>query len=72
MRPRGILTGDPEEALRYAAVGDDYPVATQDTSFLNRSPTVSKERMEWFARGFNGGDMRQCQTFRGITPPRSV
>ena len=62
-----VEAGDPQEALRAAAaVGDDmiqrrtagYVVPD---SFTHGS---SEQRMEWFARGFNGGDLRQCDTFR--------
>jgi hypothetical protein len=62
-----LETGDIEEALRAAsAVGDDsiqkrtQGVVVPD-SFTHGS---SKERMQWFTRGFQTGDMRQCDTFR--------
>lgn len=65
---KGIVEpGDPEEALRAAAaVGDDMIQKRTQGYVVPESFThgSSKERMEWFARGFNGGDMRQCQTFR--------
>ena len=64
---KGILeAGDTEEALRAAsAVGDDtIQRRTQGTvvpdSFTHGS---SQQRIEWFAKGFKTGDMRQCNTF---------
>ena len=62
-----VEAGDPEEALRAAsAVGDDMiQKRTQGyvvpDSFTHGS---AQQRMEWFARGFKAGDMRQCETFR--------
>lgn len=64
---KGILdAGDAEEAIRAAgAVGDDtIQRRTQGTvvpdSFTHGS---SQQRIEWFAKGFKSGDMRQCNTF---------
>ncbi|MEO6590529.1 MAG: neutral zinc metallopeptidase [Pyrinomonadaceae bacterium] len=64
---KGILdAGDAEEAIRAAsAVGDDtIQRRTQGTvvpdSFTHGS---SQQRIEWFAKGFKTGDMRQCNTF---------
>jgi predicted metalloprotease len=64
---KGVLeAGDAEEALRAAsAVGDDnIQRRTQGyvvpDSFTHGS---SQQRIEWFARGFKTGDMRQCDTF---------
>lgn len=62
-----VEAGDPEEAIRAAAaVGDDMiQKRTQGyvvpDSFTHGS---AQQRMEWFARGFKSGDMRQCETFR--------
>ncbi len=62
-----VEAGDPEEAIRAAqAVGDDMiQKRTQGyvvpDSFTHGS---AQQRMEWFARGFKLGDMRQCETFR--------
>ena len=66
---QGLLEpGDIEEALRAAsAVGDDsiqkrargYVVPD---SFTHGS---SKERVTWFTRGFQSGNMSQCNTFGG-------
>ena len=62
-----VETGDAEEALRAAsAVGDDtIQKRTQGyvvpDSFTHGS---SQQRMQWFSRGMQSGDMRQCETFR--------
>lgn len=65
---QGIVeTGDGQEALRAAsAVGDDtIQKRTQGyvvpDSFTHGS---SQQRMQWFSRGMQTGDMRQCETFR--------
>lgn len=62
-----VETGDAEEAIRAAqSVGDDtiqrrtQGVVMPD-SFTHGS---SQQRMQWFARGMQAGDMRQCETFR--------
>ena len=67
-RNRHLLeAGDLEEALNLAAaIGDDrlqkkargYVVPD---SFTHGS---SEQRMRWFKRGFDTGDIRQCDTFR--------
>ena len=68
-RARHILeTGDVEEALRAAAaIGDDRlqrqaagRVAPE--SFTHGS---SEQRVHWFTRGIESGDLRQCDTFGG-------
>ncbi len=59
--------GDPEEALRAAAaVGDDMIQKRTQGYVIPDSFThgSSKQRMEWFMRGMQTGDMRQCQTLR--------
>ncbi len=62
-----LETGDAEEAIRAAAaVGDDMiQKRTQGfvvpDSFTHGS---SKQRIEWFTRGAQSGDIRQCETFR--------
>ncbi len=62
-----VEAGDAEEAIRAAqSVGDDiiqkrtqgYVVPEQ---FTHGS---AQQRMQWFARGMQSGDMRQCETFR--------
>jgi predicted metalloprotease len=62
-----VEAGDAEEAIRAAAaVGDDtiqrrtQGVVMPD-SFTHGS---SQQRMQWFARGMQSGDMRQCEAFR--------
>ena len=58
--------GDAEEALRAAsAIGDDTLQRkaqgyVRPDAFTHGS---SKQRVEWFKRGFESGDIRQCNTF---------
>ena len=64
---KGILeVGDAEEALRAAsAVGDDN-IQRQSQGYVvpdSFTHGSSQQRIEWFARGFKTGDMRQCNTF---------
>lgn len=62
-----VETGDAEEALRAAsAVGDDTIQRHQQGYVVPDSFThgSSQQRMQWFARGMQTGDMRQCETFR--------
>jgi predicted metalloprotease len=62
-----LEAGDAEEAIRAAsAVGDDsIQKRTQGyvvpDSFTHGS---AQQRMQWFSRGMQTGDMRQCQTYR--------
>lgn len=62
-----VEAGDAEEAIRAAAaVGDDaIQKRTQGyvvpDSFTHGS---ARQRMEYFAKGMQSGDMRQCQTLR--------
>jgi len=62
-----VEAGDAEEAIRAAAaVGDDMiQKRTQGyvvpDSFTHGS---AQQRMQWFAKGFQTGDMRQCEAFR--------
>ena len=61
-----LETGDVEEALRAAsAVGDDAIQKRMQGVVIPDSFThgSSKDRMQWFTRGFQSGDMRQCNTF---------
>jgi uncharacterized protein len=65
---RGQLeAGDIEEGLRAAgAVGDDMIQKRTQGYVVPESFThgSAKDRMTWFTRGFQSGDMRQCETFR--------
>jgi predicted metalloprotease len=59
--------GDIEEGLRAAgAVGDDMIQKRTQGYVVPESFThgSAKDRMMWFTRGFQSGDMRQCETFR--------
>ena len=62
-----VEAGDAEEAVRAAgAVGDDIiQKRTQGyvvpDSFTHGS---SQQRIQWFAKGMQSGDMRQCEAFR--------
>lgn len=62
-----VEAGDAEEAIRAAAaVGDDMiQKRTQGfvvpDSFTHGS---SQQRMQWFAKGMQSGNMRQCEAFR--------
>jgi predicted metalloprotease len=62
-----VEAGDAEEAIRAAAaVGDDMiQKRTQGfvvpDSFTHGS---AQQRMQWFAKGMQTGDMRQCEAFR--------
>src|SRR5687767_3961343 len=62
-----LEAGDPEEAIRAAAaVGDDMIQKRTQGYVIPDSFThgSSQQRMQWFTRGFQSGDMRQCQTLR--------
>jgi predicted metalloprotease len=68
VQQQGVVeTGDAEEAIRAAgAVGDDViQKKTQGyvvpDSFTHGS---AQQRITWFSKGFQTGDMRQCQTLR--------
>jgi uncharacterized protein len=65
---QGVLEqGDPEEALRAAsAVGDDMIQKRTQGYVVPESFThgSAQARMQWFSRGMQTGDMRQCETFR--------
>src|SRR5690606_7931802 len=62
-----VETGDAEEAVRAAAsVGDDT-IQKRTTGYVvpdSFTHGTSQQRMQYFARGMQSGDMRQCQTFR--------
>lgn len=61
-----LEVGDVEEALRAAsAVGDDTIQKRAQGYVVPESFThgSSQQRMTWFQKGFQSGDMRQCNTF---------
>lgn len=61
-----VEAGDAEEAIRAAAaVGDDSIQKKAQGYVVPESFThgSSQQRMQWFKRGFQFGDMRQCNTF---------
>lgn len=62
-----LETGDVDEALRAAsAVGDDMIQKRTQGYVIPDSFThgSSQQRMQYFTRGFQSGDMKQCQTLR--------
>ena len=65
---RNVLeTGDVEEALgAAAAIGDDRLQRQQQGTVVPESFThgSSEQRVRWFRRGLETGDMRQCDTFQ--------
>ncbi|MDQ3322079.1 MAG: zinc metallopeptidase [Acidobacteriota bacterium] len=67
VQQRGLLeAGDVEEALRAAsAVGDDNIQKKAQGYVVPESFThgSARERMSWFNQGFQGGDIRRCNTF---------
>lgn len=61
-----VETGDAEAALRAAsAVGDDSIQKRTQGYVVPDSFThgTSQQRMQWFSRGMQSGDIRQCNTF---------
>ena len=66
-RQRNILEpGDPEEALNAAAaIGDDRLQQQTQGQVVPESFThgTSEQRVRWFKRGFETGNVRQCDTF---------
>lgn len=62
-----IEAGDAEEAIRAAAaVGDDMIQSRTQGFVIPDSFThgTAQQRMQYFAKGMQTGDMRQCETFR--------
>lgn len=62
-----LEAGDAEEAIRAAqSVGDDLIQKRTQGYVIPDSFThgTSQQRMSWFTRGFQTGDIRQCETFR--------
>ncbi len=70
-RKRDLLEeGDIKEALRAAAaIGDDrlQEQATGTVSPETWSHGSSTQRMRWFRRGFDGGEISACQTFEAVS-----
>ena len=68
-KQRNILDpGDLEEALGAAsAIGDDRLQRESQGRVVPDSFThgSSEQRMRWFRQGFDGGDIRRCDTFQG-------
>ena len=68
-RTRHILeAGDVEEALNAAAaIGDDRLQRQAQGRVAPETFThgTSKQRVQWFTRGIESGDLRQCDTFGG-------
>lgn len=68
-RARQILDqGDIEEALNAAAqIGDDTIQRRQQGTVVPESFThgSSQQRVSWFKRGFETGNVQQCNTFEG-------
>jgi hypothetical protein len=63
-----LESGDVEEGLRAAAaIGDDNIQSMSQGYVVPDSFThgSSEQRVTWFKRGFQSGDMRQCNTFGG-------
>lgn len=71
-RSRQILeAGDLEEALNAAAaIGDDRLQRESSGRVVPDAFThgSSEQRMRWFSRGFQSGDLRQCDTFAAASP----
>lgn len=62
-----VEAGDAEEAIRAAAaVGDDMIQRRTQGVVVPESFThgSARERMAWFSKGFQSGDIKQCQTFK--------
>jgi predicted metalloprotease len=68
VQKKGLLeTGDAQEALTAAsAVGDDMIQKRTQGFVVPESFThgSAQQRMSWFAKGMQTGDIRQCQTFK--------
>lgn len=65
-RTQFLEQGDVEEAMDAAhKIGDDYLQKKARGSVVPDSFThgTSAQRMEWFQRGMNSGDINQCDTF---------
>jgi uncharacterized protein len=66
-KTRGLLeAGDMQEALRAAsAIGDDRIMRQTRGTVVPDAFThgTSEQRVTWFRRGFESGDINQCNTF---------
>ena len=64
---KGYLeAGDVEEALRAAAAVGDDNIQKQTQGYVvpdSFTHGLSQQRAQWFNRGFQTGDVRQCNTF---------
>jgi len=62
-----VEPGDVEEAIRAASsIGDDT-LQRQTTGYVRPDGFThgsSRQRVEWFKRGFTSGDLEQCNTFK--------
>jgi len=69
VQKKGLLeAGDVEEAMKAASsVGDDSIQKQAQGYVVPESFThgSAQQRMSWFNKGFQAGDMRQCNTFGG-------
>jgi predicted metalloprotease len=69
--PLKLDPGDVDEALRAAtAIGDDTLQKQARGSVVPDSFThgTSAQRVTWFKRGMDSGDIRQCDTFKAGSP----
>jgi predicted metalloprotease len=61
-----LQAGDVEEAMNAAAAVGDDRIQQQTQGRVNVDSFThgsSAQRMQWFKRGFDSGDPRQCDTF---------
>jgi uncharacterized protein len=67
-RHQWLEPGDIESAMAAAtAIGDDAPQQQAQGRVVPDSFThgTSAQRVKWFKAGFDGGDIRRCNTFAG-------
>ena len=61
-----LESGDTEEGLRAAAAVCDDQIQKRSRGYINPESFThgsAEQRMRWFRRGFETGDIRQCDTF---------